>query len=92
MRPPGGEAAFQQGDRGPPGAQRAVVGERGLAVAGDDRHALAVARVAADRALDVAGERVGQAPDQREIGTVEVARGEGGGQRGIRKLRSWRPP
>ena len=31
-------------------------------------------------------ERIGQAPDQREIGAVQVARGEGGGQRRVREL------
>src|SRR5579863_688087 len=45
---PGGEAAFQQCDRGAPGSERAVVGKGRLAVAADHGHALAVALVAAD--------------------------------------------
>ena len=92
VRPPGREAAFQQRRRRLPGALRAVAGERGLAAAGDDGHALAVARVAPDRALDLAFQRTGQAPGQREVGTIQIARGESRGQRGARAARSWRPP
>ncbi len=70
-----------------PGAQRAVVGQGGLAVAGDHGHALAVALVAADGALDVARQRIRQAPDKRQVGAVQVARGESGGQRVVGQLR-----
>ncbi len=80
----GGEAAFQQTDCAGEYALGAVMGERVAATGPYQCHSLAVARVAADGALDVAGDRIGDAPGEGEIGAFEVAGGEGGGEGGER--------
>ena len=81
----GREFTLQQADRRVPMRERAIAGQRRLAAPGDHRHPLAFARVAADRALDLAGGGVRQAPGQRQIGAVEVTGGERGRQGGERQ-------
>ena len=80
MRPSGGELHVEERYGQPPDLQRGVMGERAASAVGADRHALAVAGVAPDRAFDIAGGRAHRAPAQREIMAVEVAIGEGLGE------------
>ena len=84
--PSGRQPAFEQCDRGMIGVQGPVVGQCVLAAMAHQGHALAIPRIAPDRALDIPGGRVGQAPGQGEIGTIQVARGESRRQGGQRLL------
>ena len=63
-----------------------IVSQSRLAVAGDDGHTFAVARVAADIAGDGASGRAGQAPAHGQVAAVDIAGGEGGGEGGVDRL------
>ena len=87
MGPPGQQAAFHQRDRGAPGALDLVARGGRLAATFDHRHALAVDRVATDRGGDLPLHLGRQAPGERQVGAVEITRGEGFGQGAVGPVR-----
>ena len=76
VRPPGREHDGEQARGRRPGALRRVVGQRRLAAPSDDGHALAVARVASDGALDVPAAGDGTPQASGYVVAVEVTRGK----------------
>jgi hypothetical protein len=76
----GGEAAFEQAGGAVPDAFGGVVGEGWFAAAADDRHAFAVPRVTPDGGFDLPRGGIGHAPADGEVGAVDIAGGEGGGE------------
>src|SRR5690349_21625213 len=82
-----GEAAFHQRNRGLVVGEGAIPRQRELSSPGYHSHALSVPGIAADRALDLAGCWVRQPPGQGQVGTIQVAGGEGGRERGESKIR-----
>ncbi len=73
MGAPGREPAFQQCYGCVPGLP-GLIGGAGSFAARYHGHALAVARVAPDGALDIAGRGAGQTPGESQIIAIDIAR------------------
>ena len=86
VRPTRRKSALREGCRILEDAEDAIAGHRGFSAAAHHGHGLAVAGIAADGALDLALARLRDAPDDREIGALDPACREIGGERGVRTL------
>src|SRR5882724_405815 len=83
MSPPGCKAAFDQACGRTKASEDAVAGEGGFAAACDDRHLLTISRVAADVAADLSRRRDGHAPNDRQVGALDVMGGESRAERSM---------